>query len=720
MRDRGFVVACTASVFLSAFLLFALQPFAARLILPDFGGSPAVWTVSLVFFQVALLAGYAYTHQGALRASPRKAYAVHVGLLALALLVLPPVVPHLAEGPVGLRLAVALAITVGLPFVLLSTNAPLVQRWLALARGRDPYFLYAASNAGSLLALVVYPLLLEPRLGLRAQGRLFALGYALFAGSVGLIGWYALRSGGRGTWAATEPTRPPPWGRRLRWLGLSATGSALLLGATLRITTDIAPVPLLWVLPLGLYLLTFIVAFGRGVRLDGAAVQVVLLAAAVAALGTLLLQRTGPALILLAVHLAAMTAGCLVCHVRLADDRPEPRQLTSFYLWMAVGGAVGGLLSQVAAPLLFDDVVEYPLALLAGLLWLATRRELRPLRGRAGAGLLVASAALFVAVAAGVGSGSPLLAELALHLPILALLAALASRRRGLVFPPLAVATTALLVAGLHMGGVVDRERGFYGVVTVVDRDGVREMLHGTILHGEESVDRPGQPRTYYESGGPLAQLTRAVAADGRVCAVGLGAGSLSSLGRPGQRMTWFEVDPVVVRAAREHFTFLRDAPGDVDVVLGDARLTLADERGGCDLLISDAFSGDVVPVHLLTVEALRVYRSALAPGGVLAFHVSSRFFDLLPVLRGLAAEGGLEGWVMIDVPGDQRRARGAAGSRVAVLTEPGAGPPVGQGWRPLGHEPAVRWTDDRASLLEVWVPMRELVYLLRPSARAG
>ncbi len=712
MRDRGLVVACTASVFLSAFLLFAIQPFAARLILPSFGGSPAVWTISLVFFQVALLAGYAYTHYGALRASPRRAYVVHLGLLATAVILLPPAVPALTGGPPGPRLALALVMTVGLPFLLLSTNAPLVQRWLALARGRDPYFLYAASNAGSLLALVAYPLLIEPRLGLRDQGRLLLVGYALFAASVAWIGRASLGAG-RAPEAVEEPGPAPSWRRRLRWLGLSATGSALLLGATLRVTTDIAPVPLLWVLPLGLYLLTFIIAFGPGVRLDRPATRILLLAATTAALGTLLLQRTGPALVLLAIHLVAMTAGCLVCHGRLAEDRPEPRWLTGFFLWLAIGGAAGGLLAQVVAPLIFDDVAEYPLALLAALLWIG-----RP--GRIGGWLIGASAALLVAVAAAVATGSTLLAEVALHAPILALLGALAWRRRPGAFLPVAAATVALLVAGLHTGGVVHRERGFYGVVTVLDRGGVREMLHGTILHGEEALDRPGQPRTYYEADGPMGRLTRAAPADGRICLVGLGAGSLSTLGRPGQAMTWFEIDPVVARAAADHFTFLRDAPGDVDVVLGDARLTLAAERSACDLLISDAFSGDVVPIHLLTVEALQVYRAALTDGGVLVFHASSRFFDLLPVLRGLAAEGGLEGWVLIDVPGEDRKARGAAGSRVVALLPAGAGPPTTDPWRPLGDTPAVRWTDDRASLLEVWVPMRELVYLLRPAERAS
>ena len=711
------MVACAASVFLSAFLLFGVQPYAARLLLPTFGGSPAVWTLSLVFFQVGLLAGYAYTHQGALRATPRRAWLLHLGLLTLGLLVLPPVVPALSAGPPGGRLVVVLAAAVGLPFVLLSTNAPLVQRWLALAGRRDPYFLYAASNAGSLLALVAYPLVIEPKIGLADQGRLLASGYALFAGSVAWIGWLAVRrehEPARET--ATEAHEAPSWPRRLRWLGLSATGSALLLGATLRITTDVAPVPLLWVLPLGLYLLTFVVAFGGGVRLTGST-RVVLLAATTAALGTLLLQRTGPAPVLLAVHLAAMTGGCLVCHGRLAEDRPEARWLTSFYLWLAIGGAVGGLLAQLVAPLLFDDVVEYPLALLAALLWLAKPGELRLLRGRVALMTLAATVVSFAAVALVVHGCSSELAELALHLPIVTLLAALAWRR-GRTFLPMAAATVTLLVTGLHVGHVVDRERGFYGVVTVVDRDGVREMLHGAILHGEEALDRPGAPRTYYEAGGPMGLLTRAVPAEGRICLVGLGAGSLSTLGRLGQRMTWFEVDPAVVRAAREHFTFLRDAPGEVEVVLGDARLTLAGDDGGCDLLISDAFSGDVVPVHLLTTEALEVYRSALAPGGVLAFHASSRFFDLLPVLRGLAAEGGLEGWVRIDVPDEERRARGARGSRVVALVAPGAGVPAGGGWRPLGAEPAVRWTDDKASLMEVWVPMRELVYLLRPAER--
>ena len=709
MGRRGLVVACGASVFLSAFLLFAVQPFAARLILPEFGGSPAVWTTSLVFFQVSLLGGYAYTHLGVLRASPRRAYVVHVVLLLAALPLLPPHGPQAVAGSPVASLLVALTVTVGLPFLALSTHALLVQRWFALAGGsRDPYVLYAASNAGSLLALLAYPLLVEPRLGLATQGRLFAVGYALFAGSAAWIGWAAIRR--EGVTVEMDRGAPPlPWARRLRWMGLSATGSALLLGATLRITTDVASVPLLWVLPLALYLVTFIVAFGRGVPFERSTFRILLMAAIACAVGTLLLQRTGPALVLITVHLAAMKGGCLLCHGELAADRPEPRHLTSFYLWLAVGGAAGGVLSQLVLPLLFDDILEYPLALLAVLVWLSrgAAREGVGVDRRAALAAAVVFAGVGVAVRAGPG-----VAELALHAPILVMLVALASSKRDRRFPAVAAVSVALLLTGLHVSGdIVWRERGFYGVVTVADRGGVREMLHGALLHGEEAADRPGRPRSYYEPGSPMARLTAAVPADGRVCLVGMGAASLSTLGKPGQRMTWFEVDPVVARAARDHFTFLRDAPGEVDVVLGDARKTLAADPGGCDLLLSDAFSGDVVPVHLLTVEALQVYRAALSGRGVLAFHASSRHFDLNPVFRGLAASAGLDAWIQVDLPDAGRRALGAVGSRVVVLAAPSAGPP-GPGWDPLGLQPAVHWSDDRASLVDVWVPMRDLQHL--------
>jgi len=707
-------MACTVSVFLSAFLLFGVQPYAARLLLPRFGGSPAVWTTSLVFFQGLLLAGYAYAHLGALRASPRRAFAVHCGLLAAPLLLLPP---HLVgDGPTGAptgALLIALTLAVGAPFFVLSTHTPLAQRWLVLGRGRgasDPYFLYAASNAGSLLALLAYPLMLEPSLGLRAQGRALAFGYASFAGLSVWIGWAAVRERRQEIGPeASSRAPPPPRARRLRWFALSATGSALLLGATLRITTDVAPIPLLWVLPLGLYLATFIVAFGPGVRTEGLALRAAVMASIAAALGTLILQTSGPAVVLIGVHLAALTAGCLLVHGLLARDRPEPSHLTSFYLWQAIGGVTGGALSQIVAPALFDDIVEYPLALVVVLAWLSRRREIEAgLRGPRGARVAVATLVALAVCGLAVGEGSAAVGELALYLPTVAMLVALASPERRWVFPVVAAASALFLLADLHRAGdVVERERGFYGVVTVVDRGDVREMLHGPILHGAETHGRSDVPRTYYSPRGPMARLVEAAPADGRICAVGLGAGSLAVYTRPGQRMTWFEVDPVVVRAAERHFHFLRTAPGEQEIVIGDARRTLQDVEADCDLVLIDAFSGDAVPTHLLTREALAVYRRALSPDGVLAFHTSCRHFDLKPVLRGLAVDAGLEPLLRIDVPDDARMAEGAAGSRVVVLQ----GAVSGDGWRPLGLEPAVAWTDDRSSLLDVWRPLRDLQY---------
>lgn len=722
--SRALAVACTVSVFVSAFLLFAVQPYAARLMLPRFGGSPAVWTTSIVFFQVLLLAGYAYAHYGALRATPRRAFVVHGVLLAAPLLLLPPVLGPdvLVEAPTAALLG-ALALAIGGPFFVLSTHTPLAQRWLLLGRGHraeDPYFLYAASNAGSLLALLSWPLLLEPRFGLAAQGRALSIGYALFAGLAVWIGWLAVRRGGGAPvelpGSANQPASGPTASRRLRWFALSATGSALLLGATLRITTDVAPMPLLWVLPLGLYLATFIVAFGPGVRTGSLALRAAVMATVAAAIGTLVLQTTGPAVVLIGVHVAAMTAGCLLVHGRLAQDRPAPEQLTSFYLWQALGGAAGGVLSQIVAPWLFDDVVEYPLALVAAVAWLTPWDELRAgLRGAAGGRLLLATAAALVVSALVVAQGSPSAVELVLYVPTLAMLVALAVPGRARSFPVVAAACAVFLLADLHRtGDVVERERGFYGVVTVVDRGDVREMLHGSILHGAQTRDRPGVPRTYYSPDGPMAGLVRTAPAGGRICIVGLGAGSLAVFAQPTQRLTWFEVDPVVRDAALEHFGFLEHAPVEPEIVLGDARLTLAEVGGPpCDLLLVDAFSGDAVPMHLLTREALAVYRDALAPGGVLAFHVSCRHFDLKPVLRGLAADAGLEATFLVDVPDDERVTAGASGSRVVVLDErPRTDLPTpGPRWRPLGSEPAVLWTDDRASLLEIWTPLRDLQY---------
>ncbi len=658
------MVALFASTLLvSATLLFFIEPMVAKMLLPLLGGVPAVWNTCLVFFQATLLAGYLFSHATLRWLGPRKQAVVQVLLVAGALGVQPIAVDaaraarleHL--GPVAQVLLLLLA-SAGPPFFALSTMAPTLQRWFSATRARgarDPYFLYAASNLGSLGALLAYPLLVEPFLGLPAQSSLLRWAYVLLCGLVGACAVATWKQRAEQDTAGESSSKAPPvsWRRRARWTVLAMVPSAYLVALTEHITTDIAPAPLLWVLPLATYLATFVVVFASKPPIAHARVVRVLPMAMVLVTFVVASGAADPAFIVVLLHLAGFFVAGLFCHGELAADRPEPARLAEFYVWMSVGGLLGGLAVAMVAPALFPRPIELPLAVVATVLcgrWGTTTGSSK--RDRAfDVALPAGTLAITLVVAWGArrtGAGM----RWQLLLPAIPLLLAYGARGR----PGRLAASLGAVLAGATLfpspvGDVLDRERNFFGALAVAHDPSGRfvQIMHGYTDHGRQSVD-PAKRReasSYYTASSPIADvlgLYRKAETPRKVAVIGLGAGALAVYARPEDHWTFFEINPAVVRIAENprYFTFLADAfPRGPDIVLGDARLELARHAGGFGLLIIDAFNSDAIPVHLVTVEAARLYASRMAPGGIIAWHISNRTLDLHPVLAELAAALG-------------------------------------------------------------------------------
>lgn len=719
----------TATIFLNAALLFLVQPMIAKLLLPRFGGSPAVWVVSMLFFQAVLLLGYAYAHLGARKLSARWQAIAHLAVLGLAALTLPLGVPDwLPQGgaePTWLLLGL-LAVVVGPSFFALSAGAPLLQRWFAATgdpEGRDPYFLYAASNLGSMVALIGYPLLVEPRLRLMEQRVDWSWGFAILG-----VGIVAAVLGLRKPvpLEGTEYEKVPPGptrADRLRWTALAAVPSSLMLGATTYLTTNLAPVPLLWVVPLALYLLTFILAFSRRTVASPALLGRILPLLATPLALVMVLEATEPIRLLGGLHLLTFFVAAWMCHARLAADRPHAAHLTEFYLWIAVGGVLGGAFNALVAPVAFKTLAEYPVALVAACL-LRPRGERSPApKADAGyalaIGVLAAGTALFWRSAG--YEANAWRSALTIGLPaILCFLAVDRPLRFGLALGALFLA--AQIVDTAAPGHVLVKARSFFGVHRVLETENefgtFHHLVHGNTTHGIQNLRSPRTPLTYYSRQGPIGQVFATFSgpnAKQRVALVGMGVGSLAAYGEPGQQMTYFEIDPEVERIAKDPslFTFLRDSKADVDVVLGDARLSLArepDRRYG--LVVLDAFTSDAIPVHLLTLEAIRMYLAKLEPGGVLAFHISNRYLDLRPVLAAAAARLGLVALANIDLDiGQEEQAAGIEPSKWVVMARDTAdllALPGDPGWAPLSHSGMAPWTDDFSNLLEVFAPSQD------------
>ena len=711
-------------VFAAAWLVFWIQPLAVRGVLPALGGSPAVWNTAMVFFQSALLGGYALAHLLVRRASPAGQLAV-LAVLWAGIALAAPIggLRLLGEAPASLPPALwllgTLAGALGLAFVAASSLTPLVQAWLARAgagaASADPYFLYSTSNVGSAGALLAYPFLLEPFLGLERQAWIWSAA-ALGLAPCLLVLWQASASGHRVARAATSGTSSPPKILPVaRVLALSAVPSALLLAITRYLTTDVASVPLLWIVPLVLYLGTFVHAFARR-ELISLRIITRLMAPALIVLAVMYLL-TQTVLVFGVVHLVVFTLAALYCHGTLASLRPPAADLTRFYLLVSTGGLIGGLLVALVAPLIFADVYEYPIALavvaalLPGAPVVLRRVHLIVVAGALG--LVLAGLGVVHGTDSNSGDGfSSLVVGSFAVLVVLAAPALLVLRARPALLAGALVAVF-LVPTAISRGGDVHvaRERTFFGVYRVVDADGVRSFYHGTTLHGAQwplgdgSIESRG---TYYGIGTPYYELFSSLTRRPSSLVIGLaglGTGSLACYARPGDEVRVYEIDPVVVNLARTHFAALRDCAPNAVVVVGDARLVLEREQASLDILALDTFSSDSIPVHLLTIEAFRAYLRVIAPQGILAVHISNRHLDLEPVLAALAERAGLVARIKrYRAPEDVPPPEPSTSSDVVVLArEEGTlrELELDANWIPLESSDRVRvWTDDYASIV--------------------
>jgi len=645
----------------------------AKMALPLLGGAPAVWNTCMLFFQAALLGGYAYAHATTRFLQLRQQAVLHVALLLTSLSILPIGMPgawtQSSPGHPVIWLLALLLVALGLPFFVLSATAPLVQSWFLRSghpMARDPYFLYVASNSGSLAALLAYPILLEPNLRLPDQSHLWTFGYLLlmlllmvciaaaWRARTGPVMAATLHHGENGD--RTPGHAHPPLGLRIRWVILAFIPSSLMLGLTTYITTNVAPMPLLWTVPLALYLSTFVVAFARDIWLSSSLVNRLVPIVVLPVAATLALGPRGQLWLLVPLHLLAFFVTSLACHRELAQLRPAPSRLTEFYLLIGVGGVVGGIFNALLAPTLFTGVLEYPLVLVLACF---VRRSTAPTRldlNLALAICIAVSGSIWLAHTSAGGTVVTLL--LAICLPVLLCFAV---RARPLPFG-LGVGafliTTALLMGSGHQ--ILYRHRSFFGVLQVINDEskGVRILANGTTNHGSQSLNpaRQREPLAYFYRTGPIGQVFAAlseVRPVSPVAVIGLGTGSLACYGESGQEFTFYEIDPAVVRIARDlrYFTFLQICPPDVHIVVGDARLSLANAPDGhYGLIVLDAFSSDAIPSHLITRQALRLYMQKLAQAGLLAVHISNNHLDIEPVVANLAQDGGLVGLAQRDV----------------------------------------------------------------------
>lgn len=673
----------------SAGLLFVIQPLFAKLLLPQLGGAPAVWTVCATYYQLTVLVGYLYAHALG-RLVHRHQITVHLALLAAGIFFLPPTLDSAppSEQPIIWLLA-RLALHIGPLALALSATAPLFIRWFASRSTNDPYFLYASSNAGSLVGLLAYPLVLEPLLSLSGQRVGWSVGYGLFL----VLAVLCARGTRRTSVVEPSPSAAPTWGARLRWLFLAFVASSLYLGFTTWATTDIAAVPLLWVLPLAAYLLSFIAAFAR--RPIPARATLLLRAQPIALFAVAIEgyasrgQVHGWALV---VHFLAVAISCFVCHRQLADFRPTAKRLTEYFVWVAMGGVLGGLFNGVLAPSLFQSPSEYPLALVLTLL---CRPRVAP-QGRRWLDLVLPLLTLIVLLELARRVRAPTL--LALAGCAAALPFVLTTSRRFRLTAGVAAVLLAATIAAQGHRQTLFADRTFFGVHRVRAQGDLHLLLHGNTSHGIQSRTRRHEPLGYHTRASPIGELL-ASGGQRQVAIVGLGTGALAAYGRPGQRYTFYELDPLVKTIARDPalFTYLTDCKAELRVVLGDARLSLESAPSSSyDIIVLDAFSSDGVPVHLVTAEAVSLYRRKLADGGVLAFNVSNRYIRLAPVLAAIARDQGLGAWLAsdLDVSAAEQQA-GRLPSEWVVLAHAWTPP---SRWRPLTTTTRA-WSDQFSNL---------------------
>ena len=678
----GTLVLFGATLFLSALLLFSVQPLFAKMVLPRLGGTPAVWSVAMVFFQAMLLAGYAYAHAIVRLTSLTTGFVIHIAVLAIAVIWLPfQIASGFVQAPesgVAFWLLALFFVSIGMPFFAVSANAPLLQAWFSRTGHRhahDPYFLYGASNLGSFFALLSYPVLFEPAFAVSEQSQLWFAGYIALGIGVAVCGFATWSlSNGRADGAHKDKAveaapRPVPTARsRISWIALASIPSGLLVAVTAHISTNVAAAPFLWVMPLALFLLTFVITFQRRPAIPHlwmrAALPITTIAASVALTGYLPIGIVTET----AIHLLAFFVAAMVCHGELVARRPVATHLTEFYLAMSFGGVLGGAFTTLLSPVIFTTVLEYPILIGAAMLAMPEMR-------------------------------------------------ALIRRRPLMVVPAVLIVALTLWSTGK---GVIDRERSFFGVLTVsASSDGRHRILsHGNTIHGAQHIadaaanaGRP-EPLTYYTAEGPLAsaitghrdRLGRPI----NVGIVGLGAGSLACYAGHGDSWRYYEIDPAVVRIASDprHFRFLSTCSPDAPIIVGDARLTVMREPDGLfDVLVIDAFSSDAIPVHLMTREAIAGYIDKLAPGGILVMHISNRFMELRGVLAAISTSEKLVGAGLLHRRSveDNKALRTTAEAVVMARSPDEIRQFVDAGWEPLTAQDggAVRaWTDDYSNIV--------------------
>ena len=676
-RNRLVLIVYTSAIFVSALLLFSVQPLFTKMVLPRLGGSPAVWSVAMVFFQSLLLAGYAYAHYLMQLRNRMLPAAIHLVLLVIALLSLPlsiangwgePPTSGYAPWLLGL-----FTVSIGLPFFALAANNPLLQAWFVRTghpSGPDPYFLYASSNIGSFLALLSYPVLLEPMFTLRTQNLIWTGGYGLLIVLIAACAVLLLRSPAGAGIAQTEDSDAPapPWILRARWIFLAAVPSGLLIAVTAHISTDVAAAPLLWVLPLSLYLLTWVLVFQSRPLLPH---KWMLMLQPLAITGVIVLLAVGGEqnlLLTLGGHQLCFFVIAMACHGELARTRPAAKYLTGFYVALSFGGMVGGLFAGLIAPFAFSWVAEYPILLAAAALCRPPGGHERFARWSGWYWLFLA--VLAIALIAPSWSDGKIMHWLdddrvwmigAVGV-LSALLALALNANRWKIFATVALALV-LVRAYPADDGRVETVRSFFGVhkIVVTPHGQYHVLMHGTTIHGAQKflnddgtpvTGRP-EPITYYHRDGGIGQAIAAVrerkGAGLRVAVIGLGSGTLACASEPGETWKFFEIDQTMVDTARDpkYFSYIQNCEPDLKPVIGDARLTFAREPDGVyDLIIVDAYSSDAIPIHLATEQAMAIYKAKLAPQGAVVMHVSNRHLELASVVVGIADANGLKSWV--------------------------------------------------------------------------
>ena len=741
-RDRLILIVYTAAIFTSALLLFSVQPLFTKMVLPRLGGSPAVWSVAMVFFQSLLLGGYAYAHYLMQLQNRMIPVVVHLVLLAVAMLTLPlSIASGWGEPPTSgyaFWLLGLFAVSIGLPFFALAANNPLLQAWFVRTghpNGPDPYFLYASSNIGSFLALLSYPVLLEPMFTLRTQNLIWTGGYGLLIVLIASCGVLLLRSpmtAAVDTLAEDSDAPAPAWILRARWIFLAAVPSGLLIAVTAHISTDVAAAPLLWVLPLSLYLLTWVLVFQSRPLLPH---KWVLLLQPLAITGVVLLLAVGGEqnlLMTLGGHLLCFFIIAMACHGELARTRPAAKYLTGFYVALSFGGMVGGLFAGLIAPFTFSWIAEYPILTALAVLCRPPADERWPRWSRWYWPLLAIAALALIVPSYGSGKLFGWLDMNRVYVVsavavVAMILAILLNANRWKIFATVVLALV-LIRAYPSDDGRVETVRSFFGVhkIVVTPHGQYHVLMHGTTIHGAQKFQnddgtpvtgRP-EPITYYHKDGGIGQAITAIrerkGAPLRVAVIGLGSGTLTCASEPGETWKFFEIDQSMVDTARDpkYFTYIQQCEPDLKPVIGDARLTFAREPDGIyDLIIVDAYSSDAIPIHLATEEAMEIYKNKLAPQGAVLMHVSNRHLELASVVVGIAEENDLKSWVYSEDSGRDSEYIFSTSVVVSAREEADVGKLASsQQWELTeANENQRVWTDDYSNVLgAVWRRLRD------------